>query len=88
MKNTEKQDSPENSSSSGKKSLVKKNRCHVCHKNLGILGIQCRCGFMFCNLHRFSEAHQCTFDFKNHDKTLLKEKLQSEICRISKLDKI
>jgi predicted nucleic acid binding AN1-type Zn finger protein len=65
-----------------------KKRCHFCNKKIGILGIECKCGFVFCNMHRFSETHNCTFDFKNHDKNLLKERLQNEICQFSKIDKI
>jgi len=75
MKNTEKK-------------LLTKKRCHHCNKKVGVLGIECKCGFVFCSLHSFSESHHCTFDFKNHDKNLLKEKLQNEICQFSKIDKI
>lgn len=81
QKQTETSGKPETTS-------IRKKRCHECNKKVGILGIQCRCGFTFCSLHSFSEAHQCTFDFKNHDKNLLKEKLQNEICQFSKIDKI
>lgn len=71
-----------------KKEPITKKRCHECNKNVGILGIECKCGFIFCSLHSFSESHRCTFDFKNHDKNLLKERLQNELCQCSKIDKI
>ncbi|XP_076439292.1 uncharacterized protein LOC143278144 [Babylonia areolata] len=44
----------------------KKNRCHTCRKKVGLTGFQCRCGGLFCSLHRYSDKHQCTFDYKEH----------------------
>ncbi|KAL5020077.1 hypothetical protein ScPMuIL_002969 [Solemya velum] len=49
--------SPDN----GKK---KKNRCHTCKKKVGLTGFQCRCGGLFCSLHRYSDKHDCTFNYK------------------------
>ena len=43
-----------------------KNRCLVCRKKVGLTGIACRCGGMYCGAHRMSSAHQCTFDYKAH----------------------
>ena len=48
-------------SSSGKK---KKNRCLTCKKKVGLTGFTCRCGGLFCSLHRYSEEHACDFDYK------------------------
>merc|ERR1711913_120325 len=47
--------------SSGKK---KKNRCLNCKKKLGLTGFSCRCGGLFCSLHRYSDEHACDFDYK------------------------
>jgi len=41
----------------------KKNRCHECRKKVGLTGFDCRCGGLFCSLHRYSDKHQCTFDY-------------------------
>lgn len=41
----------------------KKNRCHECRKKVGLTGFECRCGGLFCSLHRYSDKHQCTFDY-------------------------
>ena len=27
-------------------------------------GFQCRCGGLFCSLHRYSDKHECSFDYK------------------------
>ena len=29
-----------------------------------VAGFQCRCGGLFCGLHRYSDKHECTFDYK------------------------
>lgn len=42
----------------------KKNRCHVCKKKVGLTGFECRCGGLYCGLHRYSDKHDCTFDYK------------------------
>ncbi|XP_058257190.1 AN1-type zinc finger protein 6 [Hemibagrus wyckioides] len=46
------------------KSKPKKNRCFTCHKKVGLTGFDCRCGNMFCGVHRYSDVHNCTFDYK------------------------
>ncbi|XP_060797088.1 AN1-type zinc finger protein 6 [Neoarius graeffei] len=46
------------------KSKPKKNRCFTCRKKLGLTGFDCRCGNMFCGIHRYSDVHNCTFDYK------------------------
>eukprot|EP01026_Neomeris_dumetosa_P000519 TRINITY_DN10130_c0_g2_i1.p1 TRINITY_DN10130_c0_g2~~TRINITY_DN10130_c0_g2_i1.p1 ORF type:complete len:239 (-),score=36.90 TRINITY_DN10130_c0_g2_i1:735-1451(-) len=49
-----------------KKEKVQKNRnrCYACDKKVGIQGMQCKCGFIFCSRHRQPEDHNCDFDFK------------------------
>jgi len=42
----------------------KKNRCLVCKKKLGLTGFSCRCGGLFCGIHRYSDKHECNFDYK------------------------
>ncbi|XP_055948014.1 AN1-type zinc finger protein 6-like [Argiope bruennichi] len=42
----------------------KKNRCHVCKKKVGLTGFPCRCSGLFCSVHRYSNEHNCTFDYK------------------------
>lgn len=49
-------------SSPGK--LKKRNRCYSCRKKVGLTGFECRCGGLFCGLHRYSDKHNCTFDYK------------------------
>lgn len=54
----------------------KKTRCNFieCKTKIGLLGIECKCGFKFCGIHRYAEAHHCTFDFKKHDRKILEKR--------------
>ncbi|XP_051972685.1 AN1-type zinc finger protein 5-like isoform X2 [Xyrauchen texanus] len=42
----------------------KKNRCFMCRKKVGLTGFDCRCGNLFCGLHRYSDEHNCPYDYK------------------------
>jgi len=41
-----------------------KKRCGVCKKKLGLTGFECRCGIFYCGIHRYSDQHDCPFDYK------------------------
>ena len=32
--------------------------------NVSVVGFKCRCGGLFCSTHRYSDVHECTFDYK------------------------
>ncbi|KAJ7994730.1 hypothetical protein DPEC_G00252510 [Dallia pectoralis] len=49
---------------SDKPKVLKKNRCFTCRKKVGLTGFDCRCGNVFCGAHRYSDIHNCTFDYK------------------------
>ncbi|KAG8389032.1 hypothetical protein BUALT_Bualt02G0187200 [Buddleja alternifolia] len=42
------------------------NRCSGsgCRKRIGLTGFRCRCGDMFCSEHRYSDRHDCSYDYK------------------------
>ncbi|XP_074558928.1 zinc finger AN1 domain-containing stress-associated protein 15-like [Curcuma longa] len=40
------------------------NRCSSCYKRVGLTGFRCRCGDLFCGRHRYSDTHDCSFDYK------------------------
>ncbi len=46
-----------------------------CNKKVGLTGLQCKCGLVFCGLHRYPDEHDCTFDFKGHDRKKLAKEL-------------
>lgn len=54
-----------------KKKQVNTNRCWTCNKKIGLLGFQCKCEFFFCGEHRYSDKHECEFDYKAKGKELL-----------------
>ncbi|XP_050210707.1 zinc finger A20 and AN1 domain-containing stress-associated protein 5 [Mercurialis annua] len=40
------------------------NRCSGCRKRVGLTGFRCRCGELFCWEHRYSDRHDCSYDYK------------------------
>ncbi|XP_060788547.1 AN1-type zinc finger protein 5 isoform X2 [Neoarius graeffei] len=42
----------------------KKNRCFTCRKKVGLTGFDCRCGNLFCAIHRYSDKHDCRYDYR------------------------
>ncbi len=40
------------------------NRCGSCRKRVGLTGFKCRCGNTYCALHRYSDKHNCSYDYK------------------------
>ena len=47
-----------------KKVQVNTSRCWTCNRKIGLTGFQCKCEFFFCAEHRYSDRHECAFDFK------------------------
>lgn len=47
-----------------KDSKKKKNRCVTCRKKVGLTGFECRCGGLYCAIHRYSDKHECSFDYR------------------------
>lgn len=45
---------------------VKKNRCWACNTKVGMLGFDCKCGYIYCSKHRHFDDHECSFQL---DKT-------------------
>jgi len=43
----------------------KKIRCAMCRKRVGLAGFECRCGKIFCSAHRYTDQHDCQFDYKS-----------------------
>ncbi|KAK6936356.1 Zinc finger, AN1-type [Dillenia turbinata] len=71
------------SSVNGVNSKAKKNRCMGCNKRVGLTGFQCRCGGVFCGLHRYPEEHSCGFDHKANARKNLK--IEDLACKGDKL---
>ncbi|GFZ00452.1 A20/AN1-like zinc finger family protein [Actinidia rufa] len=41
------------------------NRCCGCRRKVGLTGFRCRCGDLFCAEHRYSDRHDCSYDYKS-----------------------
>jgi predicted nucleic acid binding AN1-type Zn finger protein len=54
---------------------VDRKRCFCCKKKVGLLGIECKCGFVHCSVHRLPEEHSCAFNHKKVATDKLKETL-------------
>ncbi|KAL1830876.1 hypothetical protein ACET3Z_000527 [Daucus carota] len=48
------------------------NKCKSCRKKVGVLGFKCKCGDVYCGVHRYPEKHECEFDFKTVGKEAIK----------------
>lgn len=63
-----------------------RNRCLCCNKKVGLLGFECRCGYVYCSGHRHAADHNCTFDYATFDKERLAK--ANPVIAASKLDKL
>ncbi|WOK96602.1 zinc finger AN1 domain-containing stress-associated protein 15-like [Canna indica] len=62
------------------------NRCLICRKRLGLTSFRCRCGELFCPRHRYSETHDCSFDYKAAGKEQIAK--ANPLIRAAKIIKI
>lgn len=63
-----------------KKEQSDKKKCFECNKKVGLLGLECRCGYTFCTTHRLPEDHRCDFDHIGYSKErALKEQEQKRL---------
>ncbi|XP_052428113.1 AN1-type zinc finger protein 4-like [Carassius gibelio] len=61
--------------------------CFLCGKKTGLAtSYECRCGNIFCSMHRYSETHDCTYDYKSAGRRFLQE--TNPIINAPKLPKI
>ena len=56
---------------------VDHKRCNVCKKRLLLTSTACRCGLKFCEMHRYPEEHECTYDYKAEGRKALEKQLVS-----------
>lgn len=52
---------------------VRPKRCCMegCKKKLLLTDCSCKCGKIYCSMHRLSEMHNCTYDYKSIGKEQL-----------------
>ena len=68
-----------------KKVQVNTSRCWTCNRKIGLLGFQCKCEYYFCAEHRYSDKHECLFDYKTQARKQLEQ--QNPTIAPSKLEK-
>jgi len=54
-----------------KEEQTDKTRCWTCSKKNGLLGFDCRCGYVFCGKHRHAEDHNCDFDHQARGREII-----------------
>ncbi|CAL9191235.1 unnamed protein product [Musa hybrid cultivar] len=62
------------------------NRCGTCRKRVGLTGFSCRCGNLFCAVHRYSDKHGCPFDYRKAAQDAIAK--ANPVVKAEKLDKI
>jgi len=71
----------------GRAIQTNKKRCWKCRKKVGLTGVECRCGYIFCGVHRFEDAHECDFNFLKKDRETLKKRMGASAA-FKKVEKI
>ncbi|EPS65249.1 hypothetical protein M569_09529 [Genlisea aurea] len=61
-------------------------KCGACRKRVGLTGFKCRCGGVFCPVHRFPDRHECGFDFRSAGQDAIAR--DNPVVKAEKLDKI
>ena len=67
-------------------SLSNTLKCSECDKKLSLTAIMCKCKKYYCNKHRYSDKHNCSYDYKNNGRDLLK--INNPLIQPNKVDKI
>uniref|UniRef100_A0A6N2LV84 AN1-type domain-containing protein n=1 Tax=Salix viminalis TaxID=40686 RepID=A0A6N2LV84_SALVM len=70
------------------------NRCSGCRRRVGLTGFRCRCGELFCWEHRYSDRHDCSYDYKTVGREAIARenpvvkaaKISLDIVAVGKLD--
>ncbi|ONK79043.1 uncharacterized protein A4U43_C01F2280 [Asparagus officinalis] len=79
-------DASVSSESSEPKAKEGPTRCNACKKRVGLTGFNCRCGNVFCAMHRYSEKHNCPFDYRTAARDAIAK--ANPVVKAEKLDKI
>ncbi|CAO2837254.1 unnamed protein product [Amaranthus hypochondriacus] len=62
------------------------NRCSGCGKRVGLTGFRCRCGDLFCAQHRYSDRHDCSYDYKTAGREAIAR--ENPVVRAAKILKV
>ncbi|EYU27075.1 hypothetical protein ABFS82_02G121900 [Erythranthe guttata] len=62
------------------------NRCSGCRRKVGLTGFRCRCGDLFCADHRYSDRHDCSYDYKSAGREAIER--ENPVVKAAKIIKI
>lgn len=62
------------------------NRCSGCRRKIGLTGFRCRCGELFCADHRYSDRHDCSYDYKTAGREAIAR--ENPVVKAAKIVKI
>lgn len=62
-----------------KKATPKRCEMDGCKRKLDLVIFACRCGHYYCNCHRYSDDHACTYDYKQDQKQNLLKLMSTPI---------
>ena len=62
-----------------------KRRCAACGRKVGLMGFECRCGGVFCGEHRYSDRHDCGYDYRGAGRDAISQ--ANPVVRPDKVDK-
>ncbi|KAL1539969.1 switch-activating protein Sap1 [Salvia divinorum] len=62
------------------------NRCSGCSRRVGLTGFRCRCGELFCADHRYSDRHDCSYDYKTAGREAIAR--ENPVVKAAKIVKI
>ncbi|KAG6553776.1 hypothetical protein Mapa_004692 [Marchantia paleacea] len=71
---------------STKRSSHGPKRCFSCRKRVGLTGFDCKCGNLYCSLHRYSDKHNCTFDYKTAGRDAIAQ--ANPVVKADKIEKV
>jgi len=52
------------------------SHCWKCNRKVGLLGFACKCKYVFCANHRYSDKHNCDFDYRQDQREQLNKSLE------------
>ncbi|KAE8683596.1 Zinc finger A20 and AN1 domain-containing stress-associated protein 8 [Hibiscus syriacus] len=70
----------------GMKTKEGPNRGTACNKCVRLTGFNCGCGSIFCAVHRYSDRHNCPFNYRTVAQDAIAK--ANPVVRAEKLDKI
>ncbi|PON81342.1 zinc finger protein [Trema orientale] len=62
------------------------NRCNSCRTRVGLTGFNCKCGNLFCAVHRYADKHDCPYDYRTAAQDAITK--ANPVVKAEKLNKI